>query len=219
MRGRIRLAVGTCEGRRVGVGEVQVVGELRMLRSHRRDALDGRQDALALTMLAHHQVLLLHIAVFRLQHEAGYLEVGEAALLHLKQQRVGQVLQAVVLHQLVLQVYDVLQSLKEPLVNLGQLLNAVDGVAFLQCLCDSKDAEVGGVGQCVVQIVELGVVVAHEAVHTLAYHAQTLLNHLLEGTSDGHDFAHGLHAGTNVARDACKLGEVPARNLTNHIVE
>ena len=118
-----------------------------------------------------------------------------------------------------LQVYDMLQSLQEPLVNLGELLDMVDGVTFLQSLCDGKDTEVGRIGKCILQVVELGVVVAHESVHALSDHAETLLNHLLEGASDRHNLTHRLHAGTDMTADTSKLGEVPTGNLADHIVE
>ena len=44
-----------------------------------------------------------------------------------------------------LQVHDVFQSLQEPHVNLGQLLNALYAVTLLQRLCNGKDTQVGGV--------------------------------------------------------------------------
>ena len=117
-----------------------------------------------------------------------------------------------------LQVNDVLQSLQEPHVNLGQLLNALYAVTLLQRLCNGKDTQVGGVSQLLVQIVKLGMVVAYETVHTLTNHAQTLLHHLLEASSDAHDFAYRLHRRTNQTAHACKLRQVPARNLTDHVV-
>ena len=83
-----------------------------------------------------------------------------------------------------------LQALQEPDVNLGQLFDALNGITFLQSLCNGKDTQVGGVLQFVVQILELGVVVAHESVHALSDHTQSLLDHLLERTSDGHDLTY-----------------------------
>ena len=112
-----------------------------------------------------------------------------------------------------------LQALQEPDVNLGKLLDALNTITILQRLCDSKDTQVGGVCQGVVQVVELGVVVAHETVHALTNHTQTLLNHLLKRATDRHNLTHRLHAGTNLTADTGKLGEVPTRNLTNHVVQ
>ena len=79
----IDLTVGLSECRCVGVGEVQVVGQLGMLAGNGGDALHAGQDALLLTVLANLQVLLLHIGRLGLQYEAGYLEVRETALLNL----------------------------------------------------------------------------------------------------------------------------------------
>ena len=219
MCGLIRLAVGRSESRRVGVGEVQVVGQLGMLAGNGGDTLYRRHHTHLLAVLTNLQVLLLHIGTLCLQYEAGNLEVREATLFHFEQQLGGQFLQLVVLLQLVLQVDDVLQTLQEPDVNLGQLLDTLYSVAFLQSLCDSKDAQVGRILQGVVQVVELGVVVAHETVHALTNHTETLLNHLFERASDRHNLTNRLHAGANLTAHTSKLGKVPTRNLTNHVVE
>ena len=92
-----------------------------------------------------------------------------------------------------LQVNDMLQSLQEPHVDLCQQLDALDGVTLLECLGDGEDTEVGGVGKFLLEVVELRVVVAHESVHALTDHAQTLLDHLLDAAADTHDLTNGLH--------------------------
>ena len=170
-------------------------------------------------MLAHCQVFLLHVSALWLQHEAGYLEVAEARLLNLQQQLVGQLFQPVVFLQLMLQVDDVLQSLQEPHVDLRQLFYALHAVALLQCLRYGEDAQVGGVLQLVVNVLEACVVVAHESVHALAYHAQPLLYHLLKRASYRHYLAHRLHARANESAYACELRQVPAWYLADHVVE
>ena len=86
-----------------------------------------------------------------------------------------------------------LQTLQEPDINLRQLLDALDGVTLFKCLGDGEDTEVGRISQLLVKVVELRVVVAHEAVHALTDHAETLLDHLLEAAADGHDLTDGLH--------------------------
>ena len=62
-------------------------------------------------------------------------------------------------------------------------------------------------------------VVAHETMHALANHAETLLDDFLEGAADAHDFAHRLHAGTDLAAYACKLGKVPTGYLGNDVIQ
>ena len=189
-----------------------------MLAGHGVDALHGRQDAQLLAAGAHLEVFLLHIAR-GMEHEAGYLEVGEAQHLGLAQHIGGDVFHLIILGKRVLVVDDVLQLAQEPGIDLGQLVDAVDGVALLQRLGDGEDAQVGGMGQLVVEVVEAGAFVAHKAVHALADHAQALLDNLLEGAADGHDFAHGLHAGTDLAAHADKLRQVPAGYLADEVVE
>ena len=92
-----------------------------------------------------------------------------------------------------LQIYNVLQALQEPDVNLCQLLNAFNGITLFQSLSDGEDTQISRISQLLIEIVELGVIVAHEAVHTLTDHTQTLLDHFLERTSDRHDLTYGFH--------------------------
>ena len=91
-------------------------------------------------------------------------------------------------------VNDILQLFDEPRVNLGQLIDAVNGIALFQSLSNSKDAQIGWIGEFFVKVVEFRVVVAHKAVHALTNHAESLLDKLLEGAANRHDFAHRLHA-------------------------
>ena len=189
-----------------------------MLAGHGVDALHGRHDAQLLAAGADLQVLLLHVA-FGMQDEAGNLEVREAQTLGLAQHVGGDVFNPVVLRKNALVVHDVLQAGDEPGVYLGEFHDALDAVALFQRLGDGEDAQVGGMGQLVVEVVEGQALVAHEAVHALAYHAQALLDDFLEGAADGHDFAHGLHGGTDFAADAHELRQVPARYLADEVVQ
>ena len=45
---------------------------------------------------------------------------------------------------------------------------------------DGEDTEVSRVGKLLIQVFELGMVVAYETVHSLTNHTETLLEHLLE---------------------------------------
>ena len=164
-----------------------------MFAGHGVDALHGRQDTQLLTAGTHAERLFLHVAL-RLQHEAGNLEVREAEHFGLAEHIGRHIGQSVVAAKHLLIVNNVLQSFEEPRSNLGQLVEAIDGVTLFECLSQCKDAQVGGVGKLVVEVVKLGVFVAHESVHTLANHAEALLDNLFERTADGHDFAHRLHA-------------------------
>ena len=190
-----------------------------MLGSDGRNALHRRHNATILAVLAHFEILLFHIAVLRFQDETGNLEVAESAAFDFKQQLVGQFLKRIVFHQLMLQIDDVAQLFEEPNVDFRKFLDALDAVALFQSLRNGENAQVGGIFQCVVEVVEMGVVVAHETVQTLPNHSQSLLNHLLERAAYRHNFADRLHTRTDEARNACEFCQVPTRNLANHIVE
>ena len=102
-----------------------------MLTGYGIDTLNGRNDVSLLTIATYGQVLFLHITLCRLKHKACNLEIRESCGFHLLHETVGDILQTVVLHQLMLQGYDTLQSGEEPNINLGQLLNTLHGITFL----------------------------------------------------------------------------------------
>ena len=77
-------------------------------------------------------------------------------------------------------VNDILHALNEPRVNLGEVEESLYCVALLKSLSDGEDTEVGWVGKFLVEVVELDMVVAHESVHSLTNHAETLLKHFLK---------------------------------------
>ena len=162
---------------------------------------------------------MLHIAALWFQYETGNLEVAESATLHFEQQFVGQFLKGIVILQFMLQVYDMLQTLQEPDINLREMFDALNGVTLFECLSDGEDTEVGRISQFLIEVVELRMVVANESVHTLTNHAETLLDHLLERAADTHNLTHRLHRRTDLTAHASELREVPAGYLTNHIVE
>jgi len=151
-----------------------------MLACHSRDALYGRKDVQFLALGTNCQHLLLHVGIFGLQYEAANLEVREAQYLSLAQYLGRNLLQSIIFRKLVLVIYDILHALDEPRINLGQLLDALDCVTFLQSLGDGEDTEVGRVRKFLIQVIKLGVVVAYETVHPLTNHTETLLEHLLE---------------------------------------
>ena len=203
-----------------GVGHIQVVGEVGMFRSHSWDALHGRKDIEFLAQCTYGKHLLLHVAaLMSIEHEAGNLEVREAQHLGLGQHFDRKLVERSITFEHVLVIDDVLHPFDEPWVDLREFVQSLDAVAFLQSLGDGEDTQVGWVRKFLVEVVEACVVVAHKAVHTLSDHTQTLLQHFLERTSDGHDFAHRLHRRTDLAAYTHKLREVPAWDLADHIVE
>ena len=80
--------IGACkfilESRDMRIGEIQIVGQFRVLTGNSGNALHAGHDTLLLTVAAHLQILLLHVALLGLQYKAGNLEVREACTLHLQ---------------------------------------------------------------------------------------------------------------------------------------
>ena len=96
--------------------------------------LDHGQYAVALAQASHHEQGLVHVVVFHVEaHGTGYLEVGEAIHLGLAQQLAAERVDVALLQPLV-DVNDMLELVKEPLVNLRQVVYLVDGVALVHGL-------------------------------------------------------------------------------------
>ncbi len=73
-------------------------------------------------------------------------------------------------------------------------------------------------GQGVVKVVEADIVVAHESVHSLAYHAQSFLDNFLKRFAYRHDFADRFHRRAYLAVHTNEFREIPAGNLHDHVV-
>ena len=116
------------------VGYIEVVGLSRILCSQGINLLHYWQDAIALALVANQQGSLVHVAQLLLQaHGTGYLEVGETINLGCAEQILIKSIDVALLH-LFINVDDVLQLLKEPLVNLGQVVNLIYSIALVHCL-------------------------------------------------------------------------------------
>ena len=86
-------------------------------------------------------------------------------------------------------------------------------------LCDGEDALVGRCFQGRVQVIDMQVFVLGETVHALTYHTQAFLDSLFERAADGHHLAHGFHGTAQFAVDATELAQIPAGDLTNHVIQ
>ena len=95
----------------------------------------------------------------------------------------------------------------------------VYGIAGTHGFGDNEDTLVGRFMEGFVNVLYNQFLVLYEAVHTLTYHAKSFLDGLLEGTSDGHHLAYGLHGATQLTVYAMKLTQVPTGYLTDHVVE
>ena len=84
-------------------------------------------------------------------------------------------------------------TLKMHSANLCQLMYLVYGIALVHSLRDNKHTLVGRLAQSCINILYFKLLVLYEAVHTLANHAQTLLDSLLEVAADSHNLTYRLH--------------------------
>ena len=98
-------------------------------------------------------------------------------------------------------------------------MNLVYRITGSECLRDNEDTAVGRLMQSLIDILDHQLLILHETVHTLPDHTQALLDSLLESTSDRHHLANRLHAGTQLTSHAVKLTQVPARDLTYHVIK
>ena len=168
-------------------------------------------------MVAHAEDIALHVAG-RILNESCNLEVGETKSLSFTHHILGKILDAVVAFKNTLISYYIRKTLNKPFVDLSQLLDALHSVTLLKSLCNSEDAEVSGVGEHAVKILEVKIVVPYEPMHPLTDHTQTLLDNLLERLADRHNLAHRFHRRSDLAVNTYEFREVPTRNLHNHII-
>ena len=87
-------------------------------------------------------------------------------------------------------------------------MNLVYRITGSECLRDNEDTAVGRLMQSLIDILDHQLLILHETVHTLPDHTQALL-----------DSANRLHAGTQLTSHAVELTQVPARDLTYHVIE
>ena len=162
----------------------------------------------------------MHVSEFPLEsHGTCYLEVSESIYLGLTQQLLIQYVDAGASLQLLVNVYDMLQFLQEPLINLRQVVYLVDGIVLVHGLGDDEDTLVGRLAQCCIYVGYLQFLVLHEAMHALANHSESLLQSLLEIASDGHHLSYRLHARAKLLVYTTELGKIPTWNLADHVVE
>ena len=150
---------------------------------------------------------------------ASDLEIGETLAFGLAQQSLVQLLEGVQGLELRRSVDDVHQLVDEPAVYLGELVYLFRGITVDKSLGNDEDAVVGRLPEGLVNVLYRYFLIACEAVRSLADHSQTLLQGLLEGASDGHDLTDALHAAADLAGDSVELGEVPAGNLADYVVQ
>ena len=93
--------------------------------------------------------------------------------------------------------------------------------AQLESVVDAEQAVVAGVLQLAQDGLLVGffLAVGPQSVAADLERLTSFLQRFLEGTSDAHRFADGLHLQTKVHVGSHKFSEVPARNLHDHVVQ
>ena len=201
------------------VSNIEVVGLSWILSSQGINLLYYRQDAIVLAEATDDETRLGHIAHLLFQtYGTSYLEIGETIYLRTAEQLLVKGIDIALLH-LLIDVDDVLQFLQEPLVDLGQVVNLIYGIALVHCLGYHEDTLICRLLQGSIDVLNLQLLVFYEAVHALANHTKTLLDSLLKVATDGHHLADRLHGRTQLLVNTTELTQVPTWNLTNHVVE
>ena len=129
--------------RRAAICEIEVIGLCGIFCGERVDLLHAGHDAELLAEVAHRHDGLFHALRFFQSHGAGNLEVGEALALGAAQEVLAQRGKIGAGVQFAVGEMNVVELLQEPLVNLREFVDLVDGVALQQSLFDNEDALVG----------------------------------------------------------------------------
>ena len=111
-----------------------------------------------------------------------YLIITESHTLGLTQQIIGNLLEITCGSQLLLDIVNVGQTAQEPLVNLGQFMQFIYGIALSESLLNGRQTAVGRIHQLCLDIGHMNVV-AYKSVQALSDHTHTLLDSLLKGAS------------------------------------
>ncbi len=176
-----------------GVCNIQIVGLCRIFSGKGIYLFYYRKDAIVLAQLSYNKTCLSHAVKLLLQADCtSYLEVGETIDLSRAHQFLVKSIYVALLHLLV-DVDDMLQLLEEPLVNLSQFMDIVNGISLVHSLRDDEDTLVCRFTKGGVDIRNLKFLVLNEAVHTLTDHTETLLDSFLEVAADSHYLTDRLH--------------------------
>ena len=200
--------------------EVEVVCGGRIFCGKRVNLLHHRYDTQLLTPCAHRSHHTVGVGVEALLIErACHLEVTEALLFSSRQQACGHIVGTIEFLKFFGCILYIAELVEEPAVNLGKLVYAVYGVALRESLGNSENAAVGRLAESGVEVVDRQLLVLHEAVHALPYHAEALLNSFLKSAADSHNLAHRFHRRTDMAVNAVELAEVPTGYFHHHVVQ
>ena len=120
--------------------------------------------------------------------------------------------------ELAFHLHDVQHLVQEPGIHSCQLVHLIDGVPLPESTGNGKDPLVSRLGELSVQVLE-GETVPGKTLGTHIQHPDGLLEHLLEGSPDGHHLTHGFHLRPKDGADLSELDEIPSRELEDDVIQ
>jgi hypothetical protein len=170
----------------------------------------------------HHSELLAPLADDRFgdSEKPGQVAVGEAVLLGLDQEFVGQIA-ARVLEDPFLEFHQLLHLFDEPGLDVGLLEQLLYTGTLAQGLVHDELPLAGRFIQHEHQLLERLLVVVlgeSETVTTVLSRTDRLLESLLVGLPQAHDLTDGAHLGAELVLEPLELLECPAGELHDHVV-
>lgn len=105
------------------------------------------------------------------------------------------------------------------LVDLGQIVDFVDGVALLvHSICNSEQAHIRGLGQGLVKVFRGNI--SLETLPTRVDLTDSLLQTFLKSATDGHDFTDRFHGRADFTVDmGGELGKIPLGNFGHDVIQ
>ena len=200
------------------VCQIQVVRSCRELGCQRVYLLHAWHDTVRFPEFAHY-VLCIFVVKLVLVQRTSYLEIRESLLLGRLQKLYRHGFAVFILHHVMICLHDACKLVEEPLVYLREVMYLIHCISGTHSLGYHENTVIGRLFQGFIYVIHLQFLVSDETVRALPYHAQSLLDGLLEAPANGHDFAHALHAGTDLSGNAMELRKIPARNLADNIVD
>ena len=199
---------------------IQIVCLGRIFGSQGVYLFDNGKDAHLFSHVTHFQHCFVHIPYLVFQsNSTGYLEISESIDLCLTKHRFCKCLSITFL-QCFININDMFQFVEEPLVNLCQFMDSLDIILRqMHCFRNNKDTLVRRLSKCCINIFNFKDFILYKTMHSLSNHTKSFLNSLLKSTTYRHDLAYRLHRRAQFFIHTTELREVPAGNLTDHVVE
>ena len=158
--------------------------------------------------------------IFGYAQDLGQILIGKAVFLGLCQHLVGQALDAC-RHNGLFLFHQFLHLLDEIFLDVGQIIDLIHGRALAKGFIHDEMALAAGCHEELEQITPVHLVIVLDMPQTVAVFLQRtdrLLEGLLIGLADGHDFADSAHLGAQLVLYAPELLKGPAGELDDDIV-